>query len=118
MNSKQKKDALNRAKKLSDKFNEQESKEFANKHKNKKWYSDFILLYNMITDKDFNVSKKTYLLIAGTLAYVVMPIDVIPDILIGVGFIDDAFVLGFLIQNIKDEIDEYKEFCKDKNKRI
>lgn len=102
--------ALQAAKNLADDFDEDEAKEFINRHKNAKWYDNFILLYQMITDKDFKVSKKTYLTIAGALAYAVLPLDVIPDFIPGVGFIDDAFVLSMAIKSVSDEIERFKKY--------
>jgi uncharacterized membrane protein YkvA (DUF1232 family) len=49
-------------------------------------------------------------MIAGALAYVVFPIDIIPDFILGVGFLDDAFVLGFVVKQLTEEIARYKKF--------
>jgi len=70
-------------------FNADEAEAFARKHTDKAWYEDFKLLYDMITDKDFTLDTSTYLAIAGALAYVVFPVDIIPDFILGVGYIDD-----------------------------
>jgi len=40
----------------------------------------------------------------GALAYFVMPVDVIPDILVGTGFLDDATVLGFALSTVQRHI--------------
>ncbi len=44
------------------------------------------------------------------LAYVLSPIDVIPDVLVGVGFLDDAIVVSFALKLIEKELDRYKEW--------
>ena len=106
----QKEKALKLSKKLSSEFNEEETEDFAKKHTNASWYHNFKLLFDMITDKEYAVDKKTYLMIAGALAYVVFPIDIIPDFILGVGFLDDAFVLGFVVKQLTGEIDKYKKF--------
>ncbi len=106
--------AIQKAKTLAEEFDPKEAKEFINKHKNAKWYQDFMLLYEMITDKDFKISKQVYLAIAGALAYVILPVDVIPDFIPGVGFIDDVFVIGFVMQSIADEIARFKKYKKAK----
>lgn len=49
-------------------------------------------------------------MIAGALAYVVLPIDIIPDFIPWVGFIDDIFVVGFVMKSIDDDIQRYKAF--------
>jgi uncharacterized membrane protein YkvA (DUF1232 family) len=40
----------------------------------------------------------------GALAYFIVPTDVIPDVLIGTGFLDDATVLGFALQTVQRHI--------------
>ena len=44
------------------------------------------------------------------LFYVLSPIDVIPDVLVGVGFLDDAIVVSFALRLIEKELDRYKEW--------
>ena len=100
--------ALMKAEALSEDFDPKEADAFAQKHKDAKWYDDFMLLYNMVTDKDFTLDKKTYMLIAGALAYVVLPIDIIPDFIPAVGFIDDIFVVGIVMKSISDELERFK----------
>jgi uncharacterized membrane protein YkvA (DUF1232 family) len=96
----QKEKAIKLSEKLSSEFNEEETEDFSKKHINASWYDNFKILFSMITDKEYAVDKKTYLIIAGALAYVVFPIDIIPDFILGVGFLDDAFVLGFVIKQL------------------
>ena len=102
--------ALQKAKSMAKDFDAKEAEEFANKHTNKAWYGDFKLLYDMITDKHFYIDKATYVAIAGALTYVVFPIDIIPDFILGAGYIDDIFVVGIAMQNIADEITRYKAY--------
>jgi uncharacterized membrane protein YkvA (DUF1232 family) len=42
------------------------------------------------------------------LLYLVAPIDSIPDFIPIAGFIDDAAVLGFIIKQVKSELEKYK----------
>lgn len=103
-----KSEALVKAQSLSDDFDAQEAHKFSQKHKEAAWYDDFILLLNMIADDEFHIDTKTYLAIAGAIAYVILPIDLIPDYIIGVGFIDDLFVMSVVIKSISNEIQRYK----------
>ncbi len=102
--------ALQKAESMADDFDAREAGEFAQKHTEKEWYADFKLLYDMITDKHFSIDSGTYLAIAGALAYVVFPIDIIPDFILGVGYIDDVFVVGMVMKRISDEIERYKTY--------
>ena len=106
----QKEKALKLSKKLSSDFDKKETEDFAQKHTSKPWYHDFKLLFDMVTDKNYTLDKTTYLMIAGALAYVVFPIDIIPDFILGVGFLDDAFVLGVVMKKLSNEIEKYKIF--------
>lgn len=95
---------------LAESFDEQKAEEFLKKSERKSWYEEFKLLYQMIVDKEYIVDTKTKLVIAGALAYVIFPMDIIPDFLPIVGWLDDAFVLGFTINSISEEIERYKAF--------
>jgi len=101
--------ALEKAKELAGDFNEVKAERFASKNQDKSWYSDFVMLLDILRDKTFRIDSSTYLAIAGALAYVVLPLDLIPDFIPGVGFIDDIFVIGYVLKNLSDEIDRYKK---------
>ncbi|MFZ4765676.1 MAG: YkvA family protein [Roseimicrobium sp.] len=51
---------------------------------------------------------------AGALAlfYVLSPLDAIPDLIPGLGYLDDATVLAFCLKLIDTELDKYKEWKK------
>lgn len=108
LDDQQTKQAMGLTSQLSDTFDEKETEVFLNAHTHKKWYHDFRLLFEMIRDKKYAIDRSDYLVIAGALAYVVLPIDIIPDILPGVGFLDDAFVIAMVIEQLSDEIARYK----------
>lgn len=63
------------------------------------------------------LTKSTILLIIGSLIYLVNPIDLIPDFLVG-GFIDDLAVLGYVIKKIADELNAYKTWKSLKQDNI
>ena len=64
-----------------------------------------------------DVSLTTVLLGIAALIYVVNPFDIIPDYLVGVGFIDDAAALGVVLQAIHMDLDKYKRWQEEKNIR-
>ena len=49
------------------------------------------LLFNLLKSGDISLGKKAKLI--GTLGYFILPIDVIPDAIAGIGYSDDAAVL-------------------------
>ncbi|HFC05411.1 MAG TPA: DUF1232 domain-containing protein [Rhizobiales bacterium] len=54
-------------------------------------------------------------ILLAALAYFVMPVDVIPDFLVGIGFTDDMAVLATAISLIKNHIkDEHYEAAREK----
>ena len=110
INQTQKDKALHLAEELAGGFKEEEATAFASSHTDKMWYADFILLFNMLTDSEYTVSTRTKLLLAGTIAYVVLPIDIVPDLLPIVGWLDDAFILGYTMNSLSEEITAYKSF--------
>lgn len=55
------------------------------------------------------LSKNSVILVIISLIYLVNPIDIIPDFLIG-GFIDDAAVIAYILKKITVEITAYKKW--------
>lgn len=49
-------------------------------------------------------------MIISALIYLINPMDVVPDFLLGVGFLDDLSVFTYLIAKIKKELDKYEEW--------
>lgn len=43
-------------------------------------------------------------ILVAALAYFVMPVDIVPDFLTGIGFLDDATVLGYALQSVQRHI--------------
>jgi len=59
------------------------------------------------------VPWKVLFMAAGALAYFVMPADLIPDFLVGAGFLDDAVVIGYVIKSLRDDLREFEEWETD-----
>ena len=56
------------------------------------------LLYGLVTDKRVNSVDK--LVVAGAIAYILLPVDVIPDFIPFVGEVDDVFLLILALQRL------------------
>lgn len=56
------------------------------------------LLYGLITDS--RVASIDKLIVAGAIAYILMPIDIIPDFIPFLGEVDDVFVLILALQRL------------------
>ena len=48
--------------------------------------------------------------IVGALAYVLCPLDLIPDFIPGIGYIDDAGVLALCIKLVKTDLDKFQAY--------
>ena len=81
-------------------------------------FQDLKLLIPLI--KDYwkgtyrDVSAKSIVIFVVALAYIISPIDLIPDYIIGVGQIDDAVILGLSLYFLEKDLRKYKEW-KDRN---
>lgn len=73
---------------------------------------DIRMAYGMVTDSTTGrykgLSKKTLALIAGGLAYLALPVDIVPDLIPVAGWLDDAVVLAWIFKQTSDEIARYK----------
>ena len=68
------------------------------------------MISDSVTGKYKGVSKGTLMLLAGGLAYLALPIDLVPDFIPVAGWMDDAAVLGWIFTRCADEFKKYKEF--------
>jgi uncharacterized membrane protein YkvA (DUF1232 family) len=59
--------------------------------------------YGRYTD----VPWKTILLITATIIYFVSPLDLIPDVLLGIGFTDDFAILLMVYNSLSSEMDKF-----------
>ena len=77
-----------------------------------KFMKDVKLYFKMLSDvfsrRYTRVPKGTVAAIVGTLLYVLSPVDVIPDVIPVVGYLDDAAVLALCLKFVKHDVDEYK----------
>jgi uncharacterized membrane protein YkvA (DUF1232 family) len=77
---------------------------------------DLKLFFSLIKDYRSGAYKKfPFLSVAGivfTLAYIISPIDLIPDYIIGIGQIDDAAVVGLCLYLLRKDLGNYKKWLK------
>ena len=53
------------------------------------------------------VSESTLVVIIAAVIYVVSPLDVIPDAIPGIGFLDDATVLSLALKRTRNDLDDF-----------
>jgi len=57
-----------------------------------------------------DVALKTILSAIAAIVYFVNPLDVLPDLLIGLGFMDDLTILGYVLKRFQGELDKFVEW--------
>lgn len=108
-------------KKLAKKMGDQPKKEqrfwqkllsFGKKIGEKTVYYSLLLYY---TAKNPAIPKSTKMIIVGALAYLIFPIDLIPDFIPVIGFADDSAVIAAAVYKVFTHIDEHaKNQAKEK----
>lgn len=82
----------------------------------KELLNNIILLFNMFKDyakgKYKEMPIQSVIAIVSALLYVISPMDLIPDSIPVIGYIDDAAVVAFAMKLIKNDIEKYKEWKK------
>jgi uncharacterized membrane protein YkvA (DUF1232 family) len=68
----------------------------------------FSILKDWLNGSYKDISKSSITMIIIGLLYFVMPVDIVPDWIISLGFLDDAAVLGFIINQVNQNLEEYK----------
>ncbi|MBE6306076.1 MAG: DUF1232 domain-containing protein [Bacteroidaceae bacterium] len=93
----------------------QSATKYANRRGWKKIHESASLLLHYIADvatqRYTHYNKRALLLSVAAIAYLVTPIDFLPDILIG-GLIDDVTVVLYIVQSVKRELEYYDLYRK------
>jgi uncharacterized membrane protein YkvA (DUF1232 family) len=80
----------------------------------KRWVEQARLILELVKDYWAGRYREVpyWVISAGALAllYVLNPADVIPDVIIGVGYLDDATVVAFCLKLIERELERYKQW--------
>lgn len=53
---------------------------------------------------------QSLVMILASVIYFVMPLDLIPDFLVGIGYVDDASLLAWTIHSFSSDIDKFAEW--------
>lgn len=86
----------------------------------KRFSADIKLMFSMIRDywngSYRDVPWKSIAAVAGALLYVMNPLDFIPDLIIGFGFLDDAGVVALCLKLVESDLHKYaawKEYSEE-----
>jgi len=75
----------------------------------------FSLVKDWINGSYREIPKGTIITIIIGIVYFVSPLDIIPDIILPLGFVDDAAVLGFIIKQVGSDLERYRVWKDRKN---
>lgn len=80
-------------------------------------YVDDLLMFMRMctawaTRKYTDISNESIVYSVLAVIYFVTPTDFVPDFLLGLGFIDDIAVISWVMEKIKTDIEEFKEWEK------
>ena len=79
-----------------------------------KVWGNLILMFGIVASwikGDYkDVPTGSIIAIIAALVYLICPIDVIPDFIPGVGYIDDVFVIGLVVAQVIKDLEKYKKW--------
>jgi uncharacterized membrane protein YkvA (DUF1232 family) len=70
----------------------------------------------MLEDADWALTGVNRERIVTALAYFNEPVDLIPDSVPGIGFLDDAIMVQLVVEDLKPDIEAYDDFCAFRSK--
>ena len=77
----------------------------------KRFRTDIRLMFSLLRDywqgRYRAIPWKSVAAIAGALLYVLNPLDLIPDLIIGIGFLDDAGVVALCLKVVESDLYRY-----------
>ena len=77
-----------------------------------KYFNDLCEIFELLRDHVMDIYKETpwttIAALVGALIYVLSPIDLILDFIPGIGFIDDAIVIGLAIKLAQSDLKRYR----------
>lgn len=86
-----------------------------------KVFEDFLLLFRFVRAwalrEYLDVPTRSIFWAIFAIIYFVSPIDLIPDFLPG-GYIDDIFVIAYVVRKIKVDLDKFSEWEKARKKAL
>jgi uncharacterized membrane protein YkvA (DUF1232 family) len=56
------------------------------------------------------IPVRSMVMVLAAILYFLLPLDFIPDFILGVGFLDDITVIGFVVQSIRKDIEKFRQW--------
>lgn len=84
----------------------------------KKRLNDLGTLISMLEDPEWPLEPEDRQRILAATGYFADPVDMIPDKIPGLGFLDDALMAELVIRELEHELDGYREFSEFREKEV
>ena len=79
----------------------------------------FLRLLRAYARRDYtNISWQHLVLIVAAVLYFLAPIDVIPDWIVGLGFLDDAAVVAWVVKTVKRDLDDFRKWESSRDQAV
>ena len=86
-----------------------------------KYFNDLCEILELLRDRVTGAYKetpwRTIAALTGALIYVLSPIDLILDFIPGIGFLDDAVVIGLAIKLARPDLEKYRAWKTDRKEK-
>ena len=76
------------------------------------------LVKNYVKKEYTDIPIGSVIAIVSALIYFVSPIDLVPDSIPGIGYVDDVAVIGLCLKLVEADVKEYKKWREDNGKEI
>lgn len=68
------------------------------------------MVYSYLNGEYTKIPWKTLILALAAILYFLNPLDIVPDFIPGLGYLDDAVVLAFVANSLKSDLEAFKYF--------
>jgi len=72
----------------------------------------------MVEDSEWSLEDDDRERVLGAMAYFCDPKDMIPDTIPGLGYLDDAVLIEIVCQDLRHEIEAYRDFCQYRDTEV
>ena len=78
----------------------------------RKRLEDLGALIAMLEDREWALEGEDRNRILSVISYFADPLDLIPDSIPGLGYLDDALMVELILRELRNELDAYQDFCR------
>ncbi len=103
---------LTEAKRLLEAAQQGEGPEYVRKR-----LDDLATLIALVEDADWPLEQQDRGRVMAAISYFAEPEDIIPDKIPGLGFLDDALMAEIVVEELKHDLQGYREFCEYRRQR-